>query len=98
MSKVHLSTLLVITNAERALVVETVSPEATDLNVGLRHVLVGKEEPKTEDWLGKNVKDGVGDDLSVNAGLAGAIGDTPDTRDLLVTWKVWKFPSETYMG
>jgi len=44
---------------------------------------VAKEEPHTEDGLGENIEDSVGNDLSVNAGLARAIGDTPNTETLL---------------
>jgi len=39
---------------------------------------VGEEQPGTEDWLGEDVEDSVGDDLAVNVGNAGAISDTPD--------------------
>jgi len=78
---IHLGTLVVVTNADGALVAETLSPEATDLNVGLGDALVGEEEPCTEDGLGEDVKDGVGDDLLVNVHVAGAISDTPDTRN-----------------
>jgi len=76
---IHLGTLVVVTNADGALVAETLTPEAVDLNVGLRDALVGEEEPCTEDGLGEDVKDGVSDDLLVNGGVAGAISDTPDT-------------------
>ena len=41
---------------------------------------MGEEEPGTEDGLGKDVKDGIGDDLLVNGGVAGAVSDTPDTE------------------
>ena len=40
---------------------------------------MGEEEPGTEDGLSEDVKDGVGDDLLVNGGGAGAVSDTPDT-------------------
>jgi hypothetical protein len=76
----RLGTLVVVTNADGALVAETLTPEATDLNVGLGDALVGEEEPCTEDGLGEDVKDGVGNDLLVNVHVAGAIGDTPDTE------------------
>jgi hypothetical protein len=47
---------------------------------------VGEEEPGTEDGLGKDVKDGVGNDLLVNGGVAGAVGDTPDTERGVSGW------------
>ena len=40
---------------------------------------MGEEKPEAEDRLGKHIKDGIGDNLSINAGTAGAISDTPDT-------------------
>jgi hypothetical protein len=40
---------------------------------------VGEEEPGTEDGLGEDVEDGVGNDLLVNVHVAGAISDTPNT-------------------
>lgn len=45
---------------------------------------MGDKEPGTEDTFGKDVKDSVGNDLAVNADLAGTICETPDTRELLV--------------
>lgn len=56
------------------------SPEATKLDVGLRNRGMGEEEPSTEDWLGKNIQDSVGDDLLVNAHVARAVGDTPNAK------------------
>lgn len=76
----HLRTLLVVANADTALGAETLAPESTDVNVGLGDALVGEEEPGTEDGLGEDVKDGVGNDLLVNVHVAGAIGNTPDTE------------------
>jgi hypothetical protein len=40
---------------------------------------VGNKEPGTKDSLGKDVEDGVGDDLSIDASLASTVGNTPDT-------------------
>jgi len=81
---VHLRTLLVIANTDVTLGVESVGPESTEVNVGLGHALVAKEEPKTENRLSEDIENSVGDDLGVNAGLAGAVGDTPDTVKVLV--------------
>ena len=40
--------------------------------------VVGEEEPEAEDGLGKDIKDGVADDLSVDIDVAGSVGNTPD--------------------
>jgi hypothetical protein len=45
---------------------------------------MGDEQPGSKDTLGKDIEDGVGNDLSVNTNLARAIGKTPDTVCLLV--------------
>lgn len=60
-------------------------PEAAEIDVGLWHAHVGEEEPGSEDRLGKDVQDCVGDDLLVDAHVAGAIGDTPDTVKKVVS-------------
>lgn len=60
-------------------------PETTEVNVGLGHALVAEKKPHAEDGLGKDVEDSVGNDLSVDGGLAGSIGDTPDTIHMSVT-------------
>ena len=39
---------------------------------------MGEQEPGTEDGLGENVENGVGNDLAIETNLAGAIGETPD--------------------
>ena len=39
---------------------------------------MGEEEPESENGLGKNVENGVSDDLGVNIDVAGSISDTPD--------------------
>ena len=41
-------------------------PEPAEVDVGLRHVHVGEEEPQTEDGLGKHVENGVSNDLSID--------------------------------
>lgn len=73
-----LGTLLVVTNTDGTLACEAVGPEATELDVGLWDGLVGDQEPCAEDWLGKDVKDGVCDDLLVDRGLASTVRHTPD--------------------
>jgi hypothetical protein len=79
----HLSTLIILTNTDGTLAADTVGPEATKLNLGLGHALVGEEQPSTEDRLGEQVKDGVGNDLLVDGHLAGAIGNTPNAEMVL---------------
>lgn len=74
----------VILEADSTLTAKTVGPEATELNVGLGHVGVGEEKPQTEDGLGEDVKDGVGNNLGVNRELARAIGDAPDTVNVSI--------------
>ena len=43
-----------------------------------RQAIVGEEQPEAEDGLGKNVKDGVGNNLSIDARNARSISNTPD--------------------
>jgi len=45
----------------------------------LRHRIVSEQEPEAKDGLGENVKDGVCDDLGIDANVARTIGNTPDT-------------------
>jgi len=73
----HLSTIIV-TKAERALTVKTVSPEATEIDIGLAELSVSDDQPSTEDGLSKHIKDGVGDDLAVDTNLTGTISEAPD--------------------
>lgn len=74
----HLSTII-ITETEGALAAESVGPETSKINIGLRDLRVGNEEPDTEDGFGEDVKNSVSDDLGVDRNLAGSIGNTPDT-------------------
>ena len=41
---------------------------------------MGEEEPEAKDWFGKNVKDGIGDDLGVDSNNTATIGNTPDAN------------------
>ena len=43
-----------------------------------RHAVMGEEKPEAKDGLGKDIEDGVANDLSINAGNARSIGNTPD--------------------
>lgn len=42
------------------------SPESTDVDVGLWDRLVGDQKPSTKDWLGQDIEDGVSNDLLVD--------------------------------
>ena len=61
------------------------SPEAAKLDVGLWHAHVGEEKPGSKHGLGKNVQDGIGNDLLVDAHVARPIGDTPDAVNDVVS-------------
>ena len=39
---------------------------------------MGEEKPESEDGLGKDVEDGICDNLGVNVDVARSISDTPD--------------------
>lgn len=75
---IRLSTVIIV-KAESALTVETVSPEATKVNISLAKLGVSDDQPCTEDGLSKDVKDGVGNDLAIDPNLAGTISESPDT-------------------
>ena len=53
------------------------------VNSRARHAVMGGDEPGTEDGLGENIENSVGDDLSIKTDLASTVGDTPDARTLL---------------
>merc|ERR1711977_679189 len=76
----RLSTLVVVTDADLALAAKALRPEAAKVDVALRHALVGEQEPGTEDRLGEDVEDGVGDDLlvRVHGHAAAVVGELPD--------------------
>ena len=77
----HLNCLraVILTEADGTLAVETVGPEAVELNVALTQLGVSDQKPGTKDTLGENVQDSVGNDFTVNTDLAGTVGKTPDT-------------------
>ena len=74
----RLRTVVIVTDAKRALATESVGPEATELNVGLGDSGVGVQKPCTEHRLSQDVKNGVSDDLTVDRGATGSVSDTPD--------------------
>lgn len=90
----RLRTVVVLTNGKTALLTHAVGPEALDgdradkvlakktvmvLADLLRHGIVGEQEPEAKDSLGEDVQNGVGDNLGIDANVAGAIRNTPDT-------------------
>ena len=87
----RLCTLVILTNTDSTLAADTVGPEATELDLSLGHALVGEEQPSTEDRLGEQVEDGVGNDLLVNGHLAGAIGNTPNAGLVLEGMSIGHF-------
>jgi hypothetical protein len=74
-----LCTLIIITNAESALSADSMGPEATELNAGLWEFGVREKKPEAEHWLRKDVKDGISNNLLVDAKDAGSVGNTPNT-------------------
>lgn len=58
---------------------------------------MGNQEPGTEDSLGEDIEDSVGNDLSVDASLASTIGNTPDTERISIKSGGVGI-DETYMG
>ncbi len=88
----RLRTLVVITDADGTVFAQTMGPEAFNVGgAGLvrrivqdgmddlpGHGVMSEEEPESENGLGENVKNGIGDDLGVDVGDAGTISDTPD--------------------
>lgn len=47
---------------------------------------MSEEEPEAEDGLGEDVEDGIGNDLRINADVAGSIGDTPNAISCVRAW------------
>eukprot|EP00262_Sarcandra_glabra_P007069 TRINITY_DN19631_c0_g1_i1.p2 TRINITY_DN19631_c0_g1~~TRINITY_DN19631_c0_g1_i1.p2 ORF type:complete len:294 (-),score=25.52 TRINITY_DN19631_c0_g1_i1:240-1121(-) len=76
----RLRALVVVTNANGSLRAEAVRPVSAEFDIGLGHLGVGEEQPDTEDGLGQHVKNGVGNDFSVDRSLTGTVGNTPDNR------------------
>lgn len=44
---------------------------------------MGEEKPEAEDWLGEDVEDSIGDDLSIETDQASTVGNTPDAERTL---------------
>ena len=61
----------------------------------LGHGVMGEEEPESEYGLGEDVKDSIGNDLSIYADVAGSISDTPDATS---GQRLFKIPREARQG
>jgi hypothetical protein len=72
-----------LADADSTLAVETIRPEAVELNIALAQVGVDNQEPCTEDTLGEDIENSVGDDLTVDADLTSTVGNTPDASTRL---------------
>jgi hypothetical protein len=70
---------IILTKTNGTLAVKTVGPEAVELNIALTELGVCDQQPGTEDTLGQNIQDSVGNNLAIDTNLAGAISKTPDT-------------------
>lgn len=71
----YLGTLIVI-DADGSLAAQTMAPPSVNSCSSI--TAVSEQEPETEDWLGENIKDSIGDDFTVNRPLASAITNTPN--------------------
>lgn len=74
---------LVVPDADPPLGAEPVGPVPAEVDVGLADGPVRAQQPGAEDGLGQDVEHGVGDDLGVDRGAAGAVGDAPDALPLV---------------
>lgn len=59
---------------------------------------MAEKKPETEDGLGQDVENSVGNDLSINGGLARTVGKTPDTIKMLVSVISRKFNVQLTWG
>lgn len=44
---------------------------------------MSEEEPEAEDWLREDIKNGIGDDFSIETDQASTVGNAPDAMFLL---------------
>lgn len=42
---------------------------------------MGEQKPEAEDWLGEDVKNSIGHDLSVETDKTATVGNTPDAAE-----------------
>jgi hypothetical protein len=47
-------------------------------NLRAGHAVVSEEQPEAKDWLGEDIENGIGNNLSVEPNKTRAIGDAPD--------------------
>lgn len=85
-----LRALIIITKADTAPRRKAVRPEAAEVDVDVCQLGMGGKKPGTEDWLGEDVKDSVSNDLLVNSGDAGAIGNAPNAVMMSAEFKEWR--------
>jgi hypothetical protein len=55
------------------------SPEATKINTRLWNPRLCDEQPRTKNWFGQHIKNGIGDNFAIDAEDSGAFGYAPDT-------------------
>jgi hypothetical protein len=55
----------------------------TRSNLRACHAVMGEEKPEAKDWLGEDIKDSIGDDLSIKTNHASTVSNTPDAIDAL---------------
>jgi len=57
---------------------------------------MGEQQPESEDWLGENIQNSVGDNLGIDADVSGTISKTPNAVTIS---KALQYPGRpTYMG
>lgn len=72
-------------------------PEAID-GCSAGKVVVGEEQPETEDGFGEDVEHGVGDDFGVDINVTGSISDTPDAMPRQCSTQNESQCRESYIG
>lgn len=79
-SGAHLSSILVIANADGALSTSTVGPVTSNLGSSVAVLSRSSDDPEAENSLGEDVEDGVDDDLGTDLDLPSATSGTPDNK------------------
>lgn len=72
------SSFIVVTNSDAALATKAIGPESLQRWRGACHAVVSEQEPEAEHWLGKDVEDGIADDLSIKTNKSATVSNTPD--------------------
>jgi hypothetical protein len=73
---------VIVRETDGTLATQAIGPKASEVNVGIGHLRVGEEEPDAENGLGKDIKNSVGDDLTIDGQYTGSVSDTPDTANV----------------